>query len=75
VPSSASFFDGWTAVPVNRTPTNSYRAGWELFLRHVAEDGPMPYTLLQGAKGVQLAELAYLSARERRWVDIPTLKA
>ena len=70
----ASLLEGWTAVPVDAAATNSYRAGWELFLRHVAEDGPFPYTLLQGAKGVQLAECAYASDRERRWVDVPHLE-
>ena len=73
LPSGASFFDGWTGVPVDAAAVNSYRAGWELFLRHVAEDGPFPYTLLEGAKGVQLAEAAYASQRERRWVDLPPL--
>ncbi len=69
----ASLLEGWTAVPVETGAVNSYRAGWELFLRHVAEDAPFPYTFLEGAKGVQLAEAAYRSDRERRWVDIPAL--
>lgn len=69
----ASLFDGWDAAPVDAGAVNSYRAGWELFLRHVAEDAPFPYTLLQGAKGVQLAELAYRSVRERRWVEVPAV--
>ena len=73
VPAGGSFLDGWEAVPVDPAPINSYRAGWEMFLRHLAEDGPFPYTLLQGAKGVQLAEGAYRSCRERRWVDLPSL--
>ena len=71
----ASLLEGWDAVPVDAGATKSYRAGWELFLRHVAEDGPMPYSLLQGAKGVQLAQCAYRSDRERRWVDVPALEA
>jgi hypothetical protein len=29
--------------------------------------------LRAGLKGVQLAELAYQSNRERRWVDVPPL--
>jgi predicted dehydrogenase len=69
----ASLLDGWTATPVEAAAVNSYRAGWEVFLRHVAEDGPMPYSLLEGAKGVQLAEAAYRSAREGRWVELPPL--
>jgi predicted dehydrogenase len=73
--SGASFFDDWTPVPVPRDAVNSYRAGWELFLRHVMEDAPFPYPLIEGAKGVQLAEAAYRSHRERRWIDIPRLRA
>ncbi len=73
LPQAPSFFDGWTAVATDPAATNSYRAGWELFLRHVAEDAAFPYTLRQGAKGVQLAELGYQSWRERRWIDIPPL--
>ena len=69
----ASLLDGWDAVPVDAGAANSYRAGWELFLRHVAEDAPFPFTLREGAKGVQLAEAAYRSARDRCWVDVPTL--
>jgi len=29
-----------------------------MFIRHVCEDAPYRYTLLEGAKGVQLAECA-----------------
>ena len=63
----------WQEVPDVDVYRNSYRAGWELFLRHVAEDGPFPSPLLEGAKGVQLAELCYRSDRERRWIDVPRL--
>ena len=71
----ASLLEGWNAVPIDPTATNSYRAGWELFLRHVAEDAPFPYTLLAGARGVQLAECAHKSDQERRWIDVPPLTA
>jgi predicted dehydrogenase len=52
---------------------NSYREGWELFLRHVAEDEPFPSPLLEGAKGVQLAEACHRSHHERRWVELAEL--
>jgi predicted dehydrogenase len=71
---STNFFDQWKPVPVPENPTPSYRAGWELFLRHVAEDAPFPYTLLAGCKGVQLAEAAYRSHAERRWVELTPLE-
>ena len=44
-----------------------------MFLRHVAEDAPFPHDFLDGARGVQLAELAMTSWRERRWVDVPEI--
>ena len=69
------FFAQWLPVPANDAVGNSYRAGWELFLRHVADDEPFPFTLLEGARGVQLAELSYRSNAERRWMDVPALNA
>ena len=69
----SSAFEGWTSVPTDPAAPNSYRAGWDLFLRQVAEDTPFPYTLLAGAKGVQLAQAAHQSTQERRWIDLPPL--
>jgi predicted dehydrogenase len=73
LPQTANLLEGWCATEVNTGAVNSYRAGWEMFLRYIAEDAPFPYTLLQGAKGVQLAEAAYRSAREQRWVKLSPL--
>ncbi len=67
------FYAHWLSVPDGAGRGNSYRAGWELFLRHVAEDAPFPFTLLEGAKGVQLAEASYRSNLERRWIEVPML--
>jgi predicted dehydrogenase len=63
----------WQEVPDVDVTRNSYRRGWELFLKHVAEDAPFPSPLLEGAKGVQLVEACYRSDAERRWVDLPAL--
>ena len=63
----------WQEVPDDEPFKNSYRAGWEQFLRHVADDEPLRSTLLEGAKDVQLTEACYRSDRERRWIDIPAL--
>jgi hypothetical protein len=46
---------------------------WELFLRHVALDEPFRWSLLDGAKGVQLAELGIESWAQRKWLDVPKL--
>jgi len=44
-----------------------------MFLLHVVKDAPFRWTLLEGAKGVQLAEKGLESWQTRRWVDIPDL--
>ena len=72
-PQSAVFGDGWQEMPSLDPFKNSYREGWELFLRHVVEDRPFPSPLIEGAKGVQLAEACRQSDRERRWIDLPPL--
>jgi len=46
-----------------------------MFNRHFCEDAPYKYTLLEGAKGVQLVECALQSWKERRWIDVSPLKA
>lgn len=70
-PSTRSFFADWQEVPDNNKFDNGFKVQWELFLRHVAEDGPFKFTLLEGAKGVQLAEAGLESWRQRRWVQLP----
>jgi len=67
------YLKDWLRVPRTTVPINSYRAGWEMFIRHLFDGGQYPYTLRAGVKGVQFAELAYQSNRERRWVDVPSL--
>jgi predicted dehydrogenase len=72
-PQAMNFDEQWQALPELEPFHNAYRTGWDLFLRHVAEDGPFPSPLIEGAKSVQLAEACYESDRERRWVDLPPL--
>lgn len=73
VPNPIPFRENWVDVPNNQEFGNGFRAQWELFLRHVAEDAPFRWSLLEGAKGVQLAELGLRSWQERRWIDVPSL--
>jgi len=68
------FREGWQDVPDNQVFDNGFKVQWELFLRHVAEDAPFPHDFLEGARGVQLAELGLKSWHERRWVDVPELE-
>lgn len=73
-PQTMDFYEGWEVVPDNMPMDNGFKVQWEQFLRHVVEDGEWNYSLMEGAKGVQLAELGYQSAAERRWIDIPDLE-
>ena len=73
-PQTMNFFDNWEEVPDNVVFDNGFKVQWEQFLRHVVEDGPWRYTLMEGAKGVQLAELGTQSWRERRWIDVPDIE-
>jgi len=72
-PQTINFFDTWDEVPDTQAFDNGFKVQWEGFLRHVAEDAPWKFSLREGAKGVQLAELAQQSWTERRWVDVPEL--
>jgi predicted dehydrogenase len=67
------FYDGWLKVPEYTPFENAFKVQWELFLRHVAGDEPFRWTLLEGAKGVQLAEKGLESWAKRAWVDIGTI--
>jgi predicted dehydrogenase len=75
IPQSIDFYQGWQDVPDNVAWDNAFKVQWELFLKHVAGEGDFRWDLLEGAKGVQLADAAYKSWRERRWLDVPKLHA
>jgi predicted dehydrogenase len=69
------FFEGWQRVPEQMPFDNAFKRQWELFLLHLVKDEPFPWTLIQGAKGVQLAEAGMESWRKRCWVDVSPLQA
>ncbi len=73
IDSPLDYFDGWQKVPEQTSFDNAFKRQWELFLRHVVKDEPFRWTLLEGAKGVQLAEKGLESWRKRAWVDVPPL--
>jgi predicted dehydrogenase len=73
IPQTIDFFETWQDVPENRAYDNAFKVEWELFLRHVVRGGAFQWNLLEGAKGVQLAELGMKSWNERRWIDVPPL--
>ena len=67
------FQRGWQEVPDATRYDNAFKIQWELFLRHVVLDEPFPHDLMEGAKGVQLAEAGIQSWKERRWIDLDDL--
>jgi len=74
IPQPIDFFAGWKEVP-DENYDNAFKAQWELFLKHVAGEGAFRWNLLEGAKGVQLAELGLKSWKQRKWLDVPKLKS
>lgn len=74
VPQPIPFFDGWLKLPDQREFDNAFKVQWELFLRHVVCDEPFPWSLIEGAKGVQLAEAGIESWQKRAWVNLVGLK-
>jgi predicted dehydrogenase len=68
------FRAGWLELPDQTEYDNGFKIQWELFLRHVVAGEPFPWDLVEGAKGIQLAELAERSWRERRMLEVPELE-
>ncbi len=67
------FYAGWSKVPDQEHYDNAFKAQWELFLKHVVKNDPFPWNLLEGAKGVQLAEKGIESWASKAWVSVPEI--
>jgi predicted dehydrogenase len=75
VKQTIDFYAGWQPVPETQAYDNGFKLQWEAYIRHVVDGAPYKWDLLEGAKGVQLAECALRSWKERRWIDVPELRA
>ena len=73
IPQPIDFYKNWDQVPEQESFDNAFKVQWELFLRHVVLDEPFRWNLLEGAKGVQLADLGLQSSDERMWKEINKL--
>ena len=73
IPQPINFADNWNRVPDQEPYENAFKVQWEMFLRHVVLDEPFPYGLMEGAKGVQLAEAGLESWDKRAWVNLEPL--
>jgi predicted dehydrogenase len=65
-----NFFDQWQKMPEQMPMDNAFKRQWELFLLHVVKGEPFPWDLMEGAKGVQLAEKGLESWHKRAWVEV-----
>ncbi len=74
VPQTMNFFSQWDEVDADKKYDNGFKIQWEDFIRHVVADAPWKYDLIEGVKGVQLAELGLKSWHEKRWLDVPEIK-
>jgi predicted dehydrogenase len=74
VPQPIDFFETWSEVPGLGSYDNGFKVEWEIFIRNLYDDAPFKWTLLEGAKGVQLAEAGLQSWKKRCWIDVPELK-
>ncbi|HOD80105.1 MAG TPA: Gfo/Idh/MocA family oxidoreductase [Phycisphaerae bacterium] len=73
VDSPIDFRAGWLEAPDQTSYDNAFKVQWEMFLKHVVKGAPFAWTLLEGAKGVQLAERGIESWQKRAWVEVPKL--
>jgi predicted dehydrogenase len=74
IPNPIDFFDDWVEVAAQQEYDNAFKIQWELFLRHIVKNEPFRWNLLEGARGVQLAEKGVESWTRRLWVEIPDLE-
>ena len=74
VPDGNDYPAQWTDVPDTESYENGFKAQWQLFLAHASQGKPFRWDLVQGARGVQVAELALRSSAEGRRLDVPALE-
>lgn len=73
LPATEDFRSQWQEIPDNTEFDNGFQVQWDMFLRHVAEDGPFPWDFHAGARGVQLAELGLRASEEGCRLKVPEL--
>jgi predicted dehydrogenase len=63
----------WSDIPDNMAFGNGFKVEWELFLKCASEGRPFAWDFAEGAKGLQLANLAVRSSAEGRRLEVPAL--
>ena len=69
VDSPIDYYANWEVIDPGECD-NAFKIQWELYLKHVASGEAFPWTLREGAKGVQLAELSLQSHGEGKWITV-----
>jgi predicted dehydrogenase len=70
----ANYYEGWEEVEPGTKFENAFRIEWELFLKYIVANEPFSWDFVEGAKGIQLADLALKSWADRKWIDLSDLK-
>jgi predicted dehydrogenase len=73
LPDANDYRSQWADVPEIGVVDNAFKTQWESFLLHVGEGRPFRWDLMEGAKGVQLAELAKESSAAGQRLEVPAL--
>ena len=73
LPDPIDYLAQWTDVPDNEVSTTASRRSGSCSCAAAAEGRPFRWDLAEGAKGVQLAELALQSSAEGRRLAVPQL--
>ena len=73
IPQPINFYDQWIPFDAESAYENAFKAQWQLYLKHLVLDEPFPWDLLEGAKGVQLAQLGLASWEQRQWLRVDAL--
>jgi predicted dehydrogenase len=75
IPQPIDFYEDWSLIPYQEDFDNAFKVQWELYLQHIVLDTPFRWDLLEGAKGVQLAELGLESWEKRCLLPVKDLEA
>lgn len=73
LPDPINYLAQRTDIPDDGPLGNGFKIQWELFLKAAAQGQPFPWDLTEGAKGVQVAQLARQSSQTGRRVEVPRL--
>jgi predicted dehydrogenase len=72
-PQPINFYKNWKPYLAEKEYENAFKIQWELFLKHVVLGTPFTNDLLEGAKGIQLADAGIESWQKKAWVDLAEL--